>query len=58
MIMLKMGQKSSKCSDDNSLDISLIDDNDKRILKKTLNYDNLFKLIKQAKRVEIKLYKE
>ena len=56
--MLKMGQKSSKCSDDNSLDISLIDDNDKRILKKTLNYDNLFKLIKQAKRVEIKLYKE
>lgn len=52
-----MGQKSSRQLDENSLDISLIDDNDKRIYKKTINYENLITLIKQAKRVEIKLYK-
>ena len=53
-----MGQKSSRHLDESSLDISLIDDNDKRIYRKTINYDNLMTLIKQAKRVEIKLYKE
>lgn len=52
-----MGQKNSRVLNDNSLTLSLIDNNDEKIYRKTINYDKLIDLIKEAKRVEIKLYK-